>query len=164
MKTFICTLFLSCLFVTLQAQKKNILPSVNIMTLDGKSVNTSEIKTNGKLIVLSFWATWCKPCVRELSNISELYSDWVEQTGVQFIAISIDDTRSASRIAPMVNAKGWEFDVYNDSNGDFKRAMNVINVPHTFLLNANGDILYQHTSYNEGDEDQLYKKIIEFTK
>lgn len=144
--------------INLSAQK---IPSVEIKTMAGKTFNTSAIANNGKPIVLSFWATWCKPCVKELSAIHENYIDWQEETGVKVIAISTDDSRSMSRVAPYVNAKGWNFEVYCDPNGELKRAMNVANVPHTFLLDSKGDIVWQHNSYIEGDEEELFKKIKE---
>lgn len=137
--------------------------SVALKTLSGESVNSSTFKNDGKPLVISFWATWCKPCVKELNAYSENYSDWAEETGVRIIAVSTDDTRSSSRVAPYVNARGWEFDVFLDENGDFKRAMNVANVPHTFLLDGTGKIVWQHTSYVDGDEDELYAKIVELT-
>jgi cytochrome c biogenesis protein CcmG/thiol:disulfide interchange protein DsbE len=154
-KVFIL-LFSLTLFSALHGQK---IPSVDVKTLNGKTFNTSAISNNGKPIIVSFWATWCKPCVKELSAFHENYIDWKEETGVKVIAISTDDSRSMSRVAPFVNSKGWEFEVYCDPNGDFKRAMNVVNVPHTFLVDGAGNIVWQHSSYVEGDEFELYKKI-----
>ena len=136
------------------------IPSVDIKTTGGKTFNTKSIENNGKPIIISFWATWCKPCIKELSAIHDNYEEWQEKTGVKLIAISTDDTRSMSRVAPFVNSKGWEFEVYCDPNGDLKRAMNVINVPHTFLLDGNGKIVSQHTSYVDGDEVALFEKIL----
>ena len=73
---------------------------------------------------------------KELNNIAEVYDEWQDETGVKIIAISIDDTRSMSKVAPYVNSVGWEYEVYLDPNGDLKRAMGVSTVPHTFLLNS----------------------------
>jgi len=138
---------------------QNSIPSINLKSIDGKTVNSSTFSNDGKPFVINFWATWCKPCVRELTNIADVYPDWVEETGVKVIAISIDDARSMSRVSPFVNSKGWEYEVYVDPNSEFKRAMNVPNVPHTFLLNGKGEVVYQHTSYTDGDEEELYEMI-----
>jgi len=139
--------------------KGRTIPAVDIKTLDGKTFNTASIANNGKPIIISFWATWCKPCVTELSNIAQRYEEWIEETGVLLIAISIDDARNLAKVAPFVNGKGWEYLVYLDPNGDFKRAMNVNLVPHTFLVNKDLQIVYQHNSYSEGDELKLYERI-----
>jgi len=110
-------------------------------------------------MIISFWATWCKPCVNELSAIAENYEAWQKETGVKLIAISIDDSRSMSRVAPFVNGKDWTYEVFCDPNGDFKRAMGVVNVPHTFLIDGKGNIVWQHTVFAEGDELKLYEIV-----
>ncbi|GAB1429186.1 hypothetical protein MASR2M18_00160 [Ignavibacteria bacterium] len=137
-----------------------ILPSANVKDLQGKTVNTSAISNDGKPILVSFWATWCKPCLQELKAIHNVYDTWKQETGVKVVAISIDDARNASKVKPFVNGLGWEFDVYLDENGDFKRAMNVNNVPHSFLIDGNtGKVVWQHNSYAPGDENHLYEEI-----
>ncbi len=141
------------------AQNAKVPENITIKTLDGKTVETSIIKNDGKPIIISFWATWCKPCNRELNAIKELYDDWQQETGVKLVAISIDDTRSASKVKPHVDGNGWEYEVYLDQNQDFKRAMNVVNVPHTFLINGNGEIVWQHTSYVDGSEEELFELV-----
>lgn len=135
------------------------IPSVIIKTPDGRNFNTSDITNNGKPIIISFWALWCKPCIKELSTIAEVYDEWQEETGVKLIAVSIDDSRSSSNVMPTANGKGWEYEILLDPNGDFKRAMNVNLIPHTFLLNGNGEIVWQHTSFAEGAELELIDKV-----
>ncbi len=147
---------------TLYAQDKTAktgIPSVNIKALDGSVISTDQLENDGKPIILSFWATWCKPCVNELSAINEVYSDWQKETGVKLVAMSIDDARTIPSVAPFINGKGWEYEVYLDPNGDFKRAMNVNMVPHTFLLNGKREVVDQHTSFAPGDEDKLFEKV-----
>ncbi|TVR40442.1 MAG: TlpA family protein disulfide reductase [Cryomorphaceae bacterium] len=134
-------------------------PNVKVKDLKGNWINTSHFDNDGKPMIINFWATWCMPCKRELNNIAEVYPDWVDETGVKLIAISIDDARSESRVIPYVNGADWDYEVYIDSNADFKRAMNVNNVPHTFLVDASGNVVWQHNNYAPGDEDKLYKEI-----
>lgn len=145
-------------------QKKQKIPVINLRNLESKIVSTKEFKNEGKPIVLCFWATWCKPCIRELSIYNDNYTDWKEETGVKIIAVSVDDTRSKSKVAPFVKGRNWEFEIYLDTNGDLKRALNVSTVPHTFLINGKGEIIWQHNSFAEGDEEVLYGKILEITK
>jgi cytochrome c biogenesis protein CcmG, thiol:disulfide interchange protein DsbE len=139
--------------------KVHKLPSSEVKTLEGKSVNTSSFSNEDKPIIISFWATWCKPCVNELTAIADNYIDWKKETGVKVIAVSIDDSRNMAKVAPFVNGKNWDYEVYIDPNGDFKRAMNVNNIPHTFLLNGKGEIVWQHNSYSPGDEEKLYQNV-----
>jgi len=139
--------------------KARPLPSVDIKTMTGESFNTSKFSNDGKVMVIDFWATWCKPCVEELNTIHESYADWRKETGVKFIAISVDDARTMSRVAPFVNGKGWEYESYIDPNGDFKRAMNVNMPPQTFVLNGKGEIVWQHVGYEPGNEQELYEVV-----
>ncbi len=140
------------------------IPSVTLRTINGTKVNSADFANDGKPYVINFWATWCAPCKKELDNIADKYSDWQSETGVKIIAISIDDTRTSSKVGTTVESKGWEFEVYLDENKDFARAMNVGNPPYTFLVDGNGNIVYEHIGYAEGDEDELYEKIKELTK
>lgn len=155
------------LFMTIfgfsQEQSAQTLPSVDLKTLDCKTFNTKDITNDGKPIIISMWATWCKPCIAELMAISDVYDDWVEETGVKLYAISIDDSKTAARVAPFVNGKGWDFDVLQDQNWDLKRAMNIVDIPFLCILNGKGEIVWQHTSYAPGSENEvleIVKKII----
>jgi cytochrome c biogenesis protein CcmG, thiol:disulfide interchange protein DsbE len=134
------------------------IPSVEIMEMTGGKFNTSDIKNEGPIII-SFWATWCKPCVAELSALAEEYEELQEETGVKIVAISIDDVRNLAKVPAFVNGKAWEFDVYCDPNGDFKRALSVNTVPHTFLVDRSGNIVWQHNTYNPGDETELFSLV-----
>jgi len=158
-------LLLFTVFVSINLfSQNNSLPSVDVKTLDGNTFNTSQIKNDGKPIIISFWATWCKPCIKELEAISENYEDWQDETGVILYAVSIDNSRSMNKVAPFVNAKGWEYKVLLDPNSKFKEAMNVVNVPHVFLLDGNGKIVHQHTAYSDGDEEDLFELVKKVAK
>jgi len=140
------------------------LPSVNIKTLDGKTINTQTITNDGHPMLICFWALWCKPCKKELDAYNDLYQDWQDETGVKIVAVSIDDARSTAKVKPFVNGKDWEFEVLLDPNQEFKRAMSVNMIPHTFLLDGKGNIVYQHTSYYEGLEDELFDIVKKVAK
>jgi len=135
------------------------IPSVDIKDIKGDPFNTGNITNDGKPIVINFWATWCKPCIKELTSIADLYDEWQKETGVKIYAISVDNTRSSNDVAALVNGKGWEYVVLLDQNSDFKRALNVGPIPHTFLINSKGEIVWQGTTYAEGNEFELIDKI-----
>jgi len=164
MKKLFLTITAIALFSTLSVAQSRTLPSVDVKTLDGENINITAIENDGNPIVISFWATWCKPCKKELNNISEVYEDWQDETGVKVIAISIDNSRSMAKVSPYVNASDWDYEVYLDPNGDLKRAMGVTTVPHTFLLNAKKEIVWQHKGYVDGDEDDLLEQIEKIVK
>lgn len=160
-------LLLSALFMLIafaasaQSGEKNFpkIPSATVKTIDGRDFNTANIQNDGKPIILSFWALWCTPCMRELTAIAEDYEDWVEETGVKLIAVSIDDARSTLRVLPTVQGRNWDYEVLLDANSDFRRAMNVNQIPHNFIINGKGEIVWQHTSFSEGSQHQLIELV-----
>lgn len=158
---FTIVFFASNFIVTGDGDK---IPSATIKKLDGSKINSNTFANDGKPIIISFWATWCKPCKKELDAIAEEYENWQKETGVKLIAISIDDIRSSAKVVTDVKTKGWKYEVYLDENQDFKRAMNVNNVPHTFLVNGKGEIVWSHNSYADGDEEKLYENVKKLVK
>ena len=145
MKRFFCIILI--IFSSISYSQ---IPNIDIKDLNGRVFNTSEFDNNNNPIIISFWATWCKPCKQELENIHEIYEDWQEETNVKLIAISIDDSRNTAKIKPLVNAKGWEYEVYQDSNREFATKMGVNPIPHTFLLDGNKQIVWEHVTYANG--------------
>ncbi|GAB4253759.1 MAG: hypothetical protein Kow0079_09620 [Vicingaceae bacterium] len=144
---------------TLAFSQKRTIPEVQVQTVEGEKISTSTFNNDGKPMIINFWATWCSPCKRELNNIADVYDDWVEETGVKLIAVSIDDSRNMHKVGPYVNAKGWEFEVYVDPNNDFRRAIGFQDPPFTCLIDGEGNIVYTHTGYQEGDEENLYEMV-----
>jgi cytochrome c biogenesis protein CcmG, thiol:disulfide interchange protein DsbE len=148
----------------LAQEKARSLPSVDVKNLKGEIINTKTLDNSGKPIVLSFWATWCKPCVQELTAIAENYEEWQKETGMKLVAVSTDDARNSSRVGPFINARNWDFEVLLDPNGDLKRALNVNDIPHTFLLDSTKSLIWQHVSYTPGDEEKLYHLVQKVAK
>jgi thiol-disulfide isomerase/thioredoxin len=163
----ITLLILSALFgfsFGLSADKSGeSLPAVELKNLKGEKVDFSSLSNDGKPMVINFWATWCKPCISELDNINDVYEDWQDETGIKIVAVSIDDSRNVRRVAPFVKGRGWDYEVYTDENSDLRRALNINNPPHTLLINGEGKIVWEHNGYMPGDEDELYRKILEYT-
>ena len=169
MKKLFALLFAVMVVTGLHAQQKTDLPNVTLKDLDGKDVNISKILNNKRgatnaPVVLTFWATWCGPCIKEHNALDEVYAEWQEETGVKIYAVSIDDSRTTAKVKPFVEGKGWDFEVLLDVNKDLARAMNVSNPPHTFLFDGNGKLVYQHTGYFDGAEEDLYEEILKLKK
>lgn len=140
------------------------IPSVDIKTLEGKTVNIQDYVGKGKITVISFWATWCSPCKRELDAIADIYPDWQDDYNVDFLAITIDDARSMAKVPGLVETKGWEYTILADSKRELQKALNFQSVPQTFLVDAEGNIVYTHSGYNPGDEIELEDKIAALAK
>ncbi|MBC7426438.1 MAG: TlpA family protein disulfide reductase [Bacteroidia bacterium] len=168
LKSIILTVaaFLAFNFANAQDTTKSTqkLPSVALKTMDGKSVNIEDYGKTGKITIISFWATWCGPCIKELDNINVLFDQWQKDYGVELVAVTIDDSRNVLKVKPRVDGNGWPYIILLDENKDLARALNVNNPPQTFLLDAEGNIVYTHTGYTEGTEYELEKEIQKLVK
>ncbi|MBE6307651.1 MAG: TlpA family protein disulfide reductase [Bacteroidales bacterium] len=140
------------------------LPSVQLKDINGKRVDTAKLNNDGKPYIISFFATWCKPCLRELDAVNEVYADWQDETGVKLIAVSIDKAQDESKVKPLVNSKGYEYEVLLDPNGDFKRAMGVNMVPTVFIIDGKNNVVETRTQYTDGSEEHLIEAVRELLK
>ena len=148
-----------CIGITNVSAQYKTLPNITLKDLDGNNVNIQDIDNDSNPIILNFWATWCKPCKNELNNIDDLYEEWKKETNVKIIIVSVDDSRSSAKVKPYINSMGWTFEGLSDPNRQLARQLNVITVPHTFLINGEGKIVYEHKGYITGDEDELYEQL-----
>ena len=135
------------------------LPQIEVQTLGGTKVPIASLHQTGKPTIVSFWATWCKPCINELNSLAERYDELQEELGVTLVAVSIDDSRTSPKVGPFVAGQGWDYTVVLDPNSDLRRAMGVNNVPHTFLLNGAGEVVWQVNKYVPGEEEVLISEI-----
>lgn len=140
------------------------LPAVALKSISGATVQTDTLSNNGKPFVIDFFATWCKPCNRELDAIAEVYEEWQKETGVKIIAVSIDQAQNINKVKPLVDSHGWVYDVLLDPNSDFKRALGCQMIPFTLIVDGTGKIVYKHNGYTDGAEMELYEKIKELVK
>ncbi len=150
---FICLNWISGISQESKMQVKNkTLPSAIVYDLSGQKVDISSYGENNQPTIFTFWATWCVPCKKELSNMADMYDDWKESFDVEIVAISVDDARNSAKVKSYANAQDWEFDVLLDKNAGLKRALNFHAVPYLVLVDKDGTIIYTHTGYIAGDE------------
>lgn len=154
---FLCSFLL---IFTLGVHAQEQLPNINLKTLDNETVSLRTISDKEDLMIISLWATWCVPCKNELDAINDVYEDWQDETDVTLYAISIDDSRTVKRVKPLVNGKDWDFEILLDTNNDLKRALGAATVPLTLVV-KNGKIVFRHSGYAPGYEDELFEILQE---
>jgi len=159
MKTHLLVVLLALLSAGV-ARSQGALPNITLRDLDGNIVQTGSLDNEGKPILICFWATWCSPCKKELNTYAELYADWQKETGVKIYAVTVDDQRTVGSVAPYVNGQSWEYEILLDTNKQFQQALGVTAPPHTFLIDGQGKIVWQHSGYMAGDEEEVYKELL----
>ena len=160
----VTTLFLAISLFATAAFAQDAMPDVDVKTLDGATVNATEIKAEDGPTVVAFWATWCAPCKKELDAYAEQYEAWKSDLGAEVYAVSIDTRRQLAKVPPMVASKGWTFPVLSDANQQLQQALNFQTVPQVFVLDKDGQIAYSHSGYVPGDEIAVAEKLAELAR
>ena len=135
------------------------LPAITLKTIDGQTVRTDTLSNGGRPFIIDFFATWCKPCNRELDAISEVYEEWQEETGVKIFAVSIDQAQNINKVKPLVDNSGWEYDVLLDPNSEFRQALGIQMIPYVIICDGKGRMVYRHQGYTDGGEMELIEEV-----
>ena len=153
---------LSILFILLSVSSlsQNIVPNTKLKNLESEFIYTNDVLNENNFYIVSFWATWCIPCINELDAIVDIYEE-LEKDNVEVIAISTDDARTKKRVRPMINGKDWNFKILLDENHDLKRALNIVGIPHTIITKGT-KIIYRRIGYSPGEEVDLFDFIKEY--
>jgi len=153
--------FLLSIALLISAVAAAQVPSVTIENFKGESFDTSVLLEEGTPMIISFWSTSCKPCIRELDAIYDAMPDWLDEADFRVVAVSTDDSRLLAKAKSFAEGRGWgdEYTLLFDKNQDFMRAMNVSVVPHVFVVDGKGKVVYSHTAYVPGGEVELFEAI-----
>ncbi len=152
-------LYVLLLFVGFAASAQKELPNLSLNSLEGKSLSLkNDFSEQDKIYIFSFWATWCTPCIQELDELNSLQEEWKKSVNFEIVAVSTDDARTQKRVKPLINGKGWDFNVMLDNNQDFKRALSIVNIPYTIVV-KNQKIVHIQNGYVPGSESELLEKL-----
>lgn len=139
-------------------QAQEISPNAIVKDLSGNSIQMGDVLKDD-VVIVSFWATWCKPCQNELDALAEIEDTWADK--IRVVAISTDDARSASKVKSTVKAKMWPYEVYTDENSTLAKSLNISSIPFVMIV-ADGKTVYSHTGYTPGSERLLVDKALSF--
>ena len=148
------------ILLSVSSLSQNIVPNTKLKNLESEFIYTNDVLIENNFYIISFWATWCIPCINELDAIVDIY-DELEKDNIEVIAISTDDARTKKRVRPMINGKDWNFKILLDENHDLKRALNIVGIPHT-IITKDTKIIYRRIGYSPGEEVDLFEFIREY--
>ncbi len=116
--------------------------SAVLMTLDGKEMPASKLTNGGKPMLISLWATWCGPCVNELSAIAPELEKWQKETGVKLVAVNVEGPDALPKIKAMAESRGWKgFDFMFEKDRSLSKAFEVRGIPFMIYVDGNGEVL-----------------------
>ena len=138
-------------------QQGRIAPNFELEDINGGIFELNETKGKGP-IILSFFASICKPCRDQTEAFSKIYGDYKDE-GLMLIAISTDDQKTVAKVKPYIKSKGYTFPVLYDTNNDVARMYYAMAVPYSVIINKKGRIVYTHLGYMKGDEIEVNNKI-----
>lgn len=151
-------------FFSFQSFAQSELPTTDVKDLKGASVPFNKTIEPGKVTLISFWATWCVPCKKEIKAIREHLPDWKKEADFNYMTVSEDDSRATAMVRSYARSQGWDFPAYLDPNSDLKRSLNFQNVPFSVIIDKDGKIAYMHSGFAEGSEMELFEKVKELSK
>src|ERR1700744_1219925 len=126
---------IACLLITTALHAQGELPDTQIKDVNtGKKINFNETIAKGKVTVISFWATWCVPCKKEIKNISLKIPNWKKDVDFDYVTISMDEFKSEGLVRSYAKSQGWQFPYYMDANSDLKRSLNFQNIPYLIII------------------------------
>jgi cytochrome c biogenesis protein CcmG/thiol:disulfide interchange protein DsbE len=134
-------------------------PDFTLTNLGGKEVTLSEVLREGP-VLLDFWATWCKPCVKAFPDLQDLYEKYQER-GLRVVAVSVDSPKSQARVAPLIKSKSYTFEVLLDTQGRVATKYQVMALPRTLLITPSGEIVYATVGNRPTSHKELEQAILE---
>lgn len=153
--------FATLALFSIQVFAQSEVPTTKVKNLKGASVPFNETIEPGKVTLISFWATWCVPCKKEIKAIREHLEDWQAAVDFNYMTVSEDDSRATAMVRSYARSQGWEFPAYLDPNNDLKRSLNFQNVPFSVIIDKDGKVAYMHSGFAEGSEMELFEKVKE---
>ena len=159
MQLFKRFILFAMIFTAMYADKQRdiMLPNLSVKLLDGKQVRLSALLEEGPLLV-SFWATWCAPCKKEMIFLEEFHQKYNENS-FRVLAISTDSPKSMSKVKSYIRAKKYTFLVGIDPNQEIAKKMNALLMPTTLILNKNRKVSWYHQGFIPGDEKEIEAQI-----
>lgn len=152
-----------CAIFAIATVSAQSLPDVRVENLDGVEVSVRSL-AGKKPLIICYWSIACKPCIQELNSINDQIEDWRKEADFDVVAVSVDDVRLKATAKAKAASLGWEFICLFDANQTLKRAMNVSLTPQSFVVDAEGNIVFSHSGYSPGSEQLLLDKVIEISK
>ena len=133
-------------------QEPKMAPDFSLLSLDGETVTLSELR--GNVVVIDFWATWCRPCLKSFPNLHAVV-DRHQDRGVVLLVISLDKTAKRARDYLVDNGYPTNNVLWEslDDAREIKKLFGVVGIPRTIIIDRDGFIQYSGHPDKLTDDD-----------
>jgi hypothetical protein len=154
------TIYIFCLvLLSGNVSGQDSLQAARLKSLQGKIAPFSAFAKKDSLFLICFWSSSSDECITELNSINANLEKWQELKSFRFMAVCVDEGKTASKMRPTYNMNGWTFESFWDLYGDLRRAMHSNNLPQSMIVYKN-EIVYEQSGWTEGTENYLMQKLL----
>ena len=153
------SLIFSLILLSLFSNAQDSLLVARLKSLQGKIASFSTFAKKDSLFLICFWATTSDESITELNSINANLEKWQSIRPFRFMAVSIDEGKTANKIRSTYNMNEWTFEVYSDLYGDLRRALHSNNLPQSMIVYRN-DIIYEQSGWTPGTENYLIQRLL----
>lgn len=145
---------------TTDAQAGGKAPDFSLKDTSGNTVNLSDF-LGEKVIIISFWATWCTPCKAEMPHLEAMYKE-LGKDGLVVLSISVDEAKNEPQVKNQTRAGGYTFPVLLDQSTEVVTLFNSRkSVPYAVVIGKDKNIHSTHEGYSPGDEEALKAEVMQ---
>lgn len=132
-------------------------PDIQSALVDGTPFQLRQ-QGAGKVVLLSFWATWCGPCIMEMPELIELAEEYADRGVVLY---AVNGGESPGTIRQFLERRPWKVAIVLDEEGRHSRAYRVSGIPHLVMLDRNGVLRKTHVGYDPEGQSTLRRELEE---
>lgn len=157
--TTVLLTFIFLIASNMLSAQKNAIPQVDLLSLEGKTVNSLDVFDGTNPAIVVFWKISDQYSQDHLDEMIIAHNEILADKNVRLIGICIDGNGSTAQIRPFVSGNGWEIEMYIDRNGELKRLMNILDTPATMVFNTGNEVICQFNGYCTGTENMICAKL-----
>lgn len=129
-------------------------PALTVASMNGSRTTIAP----GKVTLIDFWATWCKPCEKSFPAYQSLYTKYKDR-GFEVIAVAVDDPETKAKIPGFVKTSGAKFPVGWDEDHALADCWKVKNMPSAYIIDRQGVVRHIHVEWKDDSEKKVEAQI-----